>query len=297
MTHHDHDRDLIMALAEGALDERTAEAARREIDGCAECIENLALQRAALAVFSAAPSVQLTELEAGRLKRDLDTALGHERTLIAPAPQRRKSFNWVPVFSVAAVLIALVLVAPTLDLLGGGADDSAGDAVALDAVTESADNGADDRASLQSTAQSPSVQSLVEDTEPIESAEDGATPASTTTVVAASEGDDDYSDETASTVEELLVTLDEVLDPADTIEESRMKAVLFGLMPPEEDDDERCLVEAAIENDFQSDRSYVLGDIDTADGPVRITAHPLRNEIGLIAHEGDSCEVLAVSSS
>ena len=70
----------------------------------------------------------MTELEAARFRRDLDTALGHERAVVAAPGHARRRFNWAPVFSVAAILIALVLVAPALQLLGGGGDDAGADA-------------------------------------------------------------------------------------------------------------------------------------------------------------------------
>lgn len=284
MNHHDHDPDLIMALAEGRLEARSADRVRRDLDACAECAEDLALQEAALAAFAAAPPVTLTELEAARLKRDLDTALGHRRDVVAPASPRRR-FNWVPVFSVAAVLIAVVLVAPSLNLLGGGSDDSGADVVAFDAPEET-------DAQAESAAEAPPSADLElrsvdgADTDDFVSDE-----AATTTAAAA--GDDGGLDDLGA--DELLTLLASSLDPAAAPEEAQLRASLFGLAAPRSDDD-RCVSVGAAALDVNPVASYVLGDVNQLPTQLRVTAHPLRAELGLVAHDQATCEVLATSS-
>lgn len=137
MTFHDHDHELIMAIAEGA---DVSNVERTAIAECPECAAKLAAQLVALAALRSAPTVAVTELESARLLRHLDTELGHVRQ---PAEVRsvraRRRFSWAPAFSIAAVLLALVLVAPRLNLLGGG-DDAASESfdVALSATTTTA---------------------------------------------------------------------------------------------------------------------------------------------------------------
>lgn len=279
MNHHDHDRDLIMALAEGRLDARGAERARRDLETCPECAEDLSLQEAALAAFAAAPRVALTEMEAARLKRDLDTALGHRREVVEPVTTRRR-FTWAPIFSVAAVLIALVLVAPSLDLLGGSSDDSA-DLVAFDAPEETAGQ---PESAAGAQRDNLSTQSLDTD----DFAADEAAPA--TTVAAAAE-DGAAGDLDAG---ELLDLLAAALDPVSAPEESQLRASLFGLTAPSSNDT-RCVPEGADAFDVDPGGSYVLGDANQLPVELRITAHPLQAELGLVAHDRTTCEVLATS--
>lgn len=147
MTLHDHDPDLIMALAAGGLDDDERIAAERAIGRCPECSTDLAMQQSALASLATLPDVSLTELEAKRLQRALDAALDHARiSTPAPvaAPPLRKR-NWVPIASIAAIFLALVLVTPALQLVGGGNDDAGPElvAVAEQDTDETASAGAD----------------------------------------------------------------------------------------------------------------------------------------------------------
>ncbi len=119
---HEHDHDLIMALAEGTLDAGAAAAAEAELAGCERCSDELTLQRASLAATAAAPRAWLTEIESTRLRRALRTELD---LVTAPAPAPRRRFLPVAVLGgAAAVLLAVVLALPALENLGGRDDDA-----------------------------------------------------------------------------------------------------------------------------------------------------------------------------
>jgi len=138
---HRHDQDLIMALAEGTISGTAADEARHEIESCQQCRLDLEMQVGARSWLAEARPVEMTEIETARLRRNLDVELAHERSPAAVTPskssQRWAKLQWGPIVSVAAVLIAVVLVAPQLDLLGGS-DDSA-DVAATIALTDRAD--------------------------------------------------------------------------------------------------------------------------------------------------------------
>lgn len=125
---HDHELDLIMALASGSLSGAELEAAEATIAACEGCATELAAQRLALQALHDAPAPALTELEAARMRRALRDELG----LVTPAPVTRETrparFSWQRVsvaLSAAAVLVLFIAIVPALDLFGGGADDAA----------------------------------------------------------------------------------------------------------------------------------------------------------------------------
>ena len=126
---HEHDHDLIMALAEGAVDAADTEAAEASLAGCTSCREDLRLQREALAFLATAPSPAMTDLERARLRRAVRHNLPAQPTLAEPRPQKR--FRLVTALGgVAAVLIAAVVIAPQLGSFGG---DDANELIAADA--------------------------------------------------------------------------------------------------------------------------------------------------------------------
>ena len=137
---HQHDQDLIMALAEGILDEGAAASARAEIMSCPECAADLELQDFALAALNDMPDAALTEFESARLRRDLRNELGvfKEEVRFEPTKQRRR-FPFAALGTAAAVLIAVVAVAPRLNLVtGGDADTVALETTAAPATTAAA---------------------------------------------------------------------------------------------------------------------------------------------------------------
>ena len=133
---HEHDLDLIMALAEGSLEASEVVAAEAEIAACDECTHELELQQRALALLSAAPPVYMSELEATRMRRALPHELGHEEaaTAVAATATKRSRWSWGGALGAVAVLVLVLAVAPTLNLLGVGSDDAAN--VAFDAALE-----------------------------------------------------------------------------------------------------------------------------------------------------------------
>ncbi|NND03450.1 MAG: hypothetical protein HKN91_11745 [Acidimicrobiia bacterium] len=129
---HQHDQDLIMALAEGSLDEEAATAARAEVEACRECARDLELQTFAFEALHSMPDAHLTEFESAGLRRNLRNELGvfKEEIQFEPSKKRRR-FPIAAFGTAAAVLIAVVAIAPRLSLVGGG--DSA-DTVALESA-------------------------------------------------------------------------------------------------------------------------------------------------------------------
>lgn len=296
MNHHDHDHDLIMALAEGRLDATAAAAARREVEACDECAADLVLQEAALAALRAVPTVTLTDMEAARLKRDLDTALGHERSVVAPAPARRPRFNWIPVASVAAVLLALVMVAPSLQLLGGASDEAA-DAVALDATEEATATTAASEPLAPAAAQlqendSAADGEFVEDFDDAGGGDDAGSeevPAESSTTALAAEGYD-------AAIVALLDELAAELDPVGTEGDARRVVALLGVTPPNVEELERCLEQGEAVFDPSPLRSFTLGQIEEHEPPLWVTAHVVDEELRLVAHDATTCEIVGVSS-
>ncbi len=134
MKMHEHDQEIIMALAEENLDEVAATAAQAEIEGCAECSRDLELQRLALSVLDEAPDVYLTATESSRLHESLK----RELTGLRPAPTSNKPTvawgRWVSALAgTAAVFLVVFMVLPNVI---GGSDDSS------PATTAAADGGA-----------------------------------------------------------------------------------------------------------------------------------------------------------
>lgn len=128
---HQHDTELIMALAAGELDERAAVEAEATIAACADCRRDLELQRAALVAVAAAPRVYLTARESANLHAALarESGAAARKPARSPLLVRRLTFA----FGTAAVLVALV-VAGTGLLNGGDDADSANITALRDAV-------------------------------------------------------------------------------------------------------------------------------------------------------------------
>ena len=133
MKMHEHDQEIIMALAEGSLDPAAADAAEAAIAACAECTADLELQRFALSSLDEIDTPYLTATESADLHRTLRRELSLER----PQPkQKRKGFawgRWVPAVGLAAVFLAAVAALPSM--LGGSDDDSADMTMAAEATT------------------------------------------------------------------------------------------------------------------------------------------------------------------
>ncbi len=280
MTSHEHNRDLIMALAAGGLDAAAARDAEAVIATCTNCRHELDLQRTALAAVAAVPPAAMTELEAARFRRDLDTALGHERTVIAtPAPARR--FNWAPVFSVAAILLALVLIAPALQLVGGGGDDSGADLVSLQDLED--DAASDDAAGAQPEAAPQEELSR-------DSFTAAEAPASTA-AAAADEADGDTAGGTAETLDDQLLGLWEALGENDLVAGDRSAALAYGIVVAAPEDD-TCVLEGAQLLTVDASNSYLLGELSTVEGLRLVTVHLDGDETIVIAQNIATCEIV-----
>lgn len=120
---HEHDTDLIMALAERSLGEEDTAVAAAEIGACSQCSEHLALQIVALDAIAAAPESRLNEFESARIRRNIRRELGIGED--APATTRRRRFLPAAVLGgAAAVLLAVVVAGGALQNLGGGDAES-----------------------------------------------------------------------------------------------------------------------------------------------------------------------------
>ena len=113
---HDHDHELIAALAESALDARSV-GAEAALAGCPECLTELEVQRTALRALRQAPPPGLTELERARLHRAVAEELG-----ISPPHRLPKSISWGAIAVAAAAVVGVALAGPVLFGLGGGAE-------------------------------------------------------------------------------------------------------------------------------------------------------------------------------
>ncbi|MEE8330681.1 MAG: hypothetical protein V3R84_02835 [Acidimicrobiia bacterium] len=131
MKMHNHDLDLIAALAEGRLDADQARSAEESFAGCDECSTNLMSHRASLAATATAERPGLTMAESSELRRQVGDAVGLSPR-IEKAPQRRP---WMGLATAAAVVIALIAVAPLVNLLSTDSDDAAASATTI-AVTQ-----------------------------------------------------------------------------------------------------------------------------------------------------------------
>lgn len=116
---HEHDLDLIAALADGSLAEEAE--ARALVDACDVCRSEYRSQVDVLAWVASAPSVEMTELEKAALHRDLWTELRRDPARAAPVPW------WQRWSYVAAGLFVMVGLAGVLNgVMGSG--DSGGEA-------------------------------------------------------------------------------------------------------------------------------------------------------------------------
>lgn len=131
MNMHEHNYEIIMALAEGTLDGVSADTATAEIAACAECSADLEMQRFAIGALEETPDVYLTAKESS----DLHANLRRELSLARQAVRPKRSFawaKWVPVAGVAAVFLAAVAFFPGM---GGDSDDASDEMMAAAETT------------------------------------------------------------------------------------------------------------------------------------------------------------------
>jgi hypothetical protein len=119
---HDHDHELIAAIAEGGMNPDERAAAETSIASCEVCRIDLQLQREALASLRAAPAVAMTDIERAALHRTVAAAL------VPPfaRSERKKAAPWfqrlMPAMAAAAALLVVVGIGSVLVDGGGDAD-------------------------------------------------------------------------------------------------------------------------------------------------------------------------------
>lgn len=179
MTMHEHDQELIMALAEGSLGEKAAAAASAEISGCPECTRDLELQLIAVSALGRLPDVYLTAVESSRLHANLRREL-HLEAPVPTKPQRTFAWGrWLPAAGIAAVFLAIVVSLPFL--FGGGGDDSADMTAALDGMATTTTASAETTAAASAEALPPREGDLADDApESLQVTEDAGGVAETT---------------------------------------------------------------------------------------------------------------------
>jgi hypothetical protein len=179
---HDHDYELIGALAEGALPPDEAQRAETDIATCDECRTDLAAQRVALAAMAESPRPGLTALESARMRKSVAELVG---IADAPVEERRRFVPWAGIAIAAAVLVAIVIAAPLVNLLSTGDDDDVSDIAAAQttiaeaetpeplADTDTQGSDAPTEAAAESP-QLPATEEAAEDDEALAAGADGA---------------------------------------------------------------------------------------------------------------------------
>jgi len=116
---HEHDLDLIAALADGSLADETE--ARALVDSCDFCHTEYLEQTDVLALIAAAPSARMTDLEKAALHRDLWTELRREPATAQSTPWWQR---WSYVAAGLFVAVGLVGVLNLAQDTGGEASDT-----------------------------------------------------------------------------------------------------------------------------------------------------------------------------
>ncbi|HSJ84262.1 MAG TPA: hypothetical protein VLA91_10640 [Acidimicrobiia bacterium] len=155
---HEHDLDLIAALAERSLEDERG--ARALIDECEVCRAEYRSQTEVLAWVASAPRVEMTDLEKAALHRDLWTELTQAPTRSAASPWWQR-WSYVAAGLFVTVGLATVLngefgggesAAPTLaETAADLADSGAGEEMAPFAADDG-DEGGFDRGGATTTA-------------------------------------------------------------------------------------------------------------------------------------------------
>ena len=144
---HEHDTDLIAAIAEGEMSPAEQTAAEASLETCEACRTDLQLQREALALLRSTPRVEMTDLERAAVHREVARRLG-------PAPrdvQVRPKAPWfqrlMPAMAAAAALLVVVGVGSVL-INEPGADQSAAETTAAVAADGGATSVAEELAEM-----------------------------------------------------------------------------------------------------------------------------------------------------
>lgn len=142
---NEHDRDLILGLADGSLTGGDAASARAHIAADPELTAELETQSTIRNTLTALPDVALTDAERANLRSSLrsqlhlDTA-GAESG--APRPVRRGIRWWQPAFGIAAVAVVVTAIIVLPDTLGSDDAETAGGEALSMTTTMAADESA-----------------------------------------------------------------------------------------------------------------------------------------------------------
>jgi len=144
---HDHNLDLIAALADGSVRPDQADSARNLVATCSECGAEFDAQTAILGILQDSRPASMTEFERARMHRAVHAELP-DQVPASTGASRSGWLRWIPAAAAAVVAIALVGALGIGGLLSGGdgaETATAGADVAQEATTEAAREGlADD---------------------------------------------------------------------------------------------------------------------------------------------------------
>jgi len=132
---NDHDRDLILSLAAGSLDDDAADEARSRIESDPELATALEKQLIARAHLSVIEPVAMTTDERQSMRRDLLTNLHLDARPAPPPRAKSRSLRWwQPVVGIAAaaVVVTAIVVVP-----GGLSGSDSAEDVALTTIPAS----------------------------------------------------------------------------------------------------------------------------------------------------------------
>lgn len=138
---HEHDFELIAAIAEGELSPAEQAAAEATLASCENCRSDLELQREALAFIRAAGPVKMTDLERATIHRSVQAAVRPA----SPTSLSKPSVPWfqrlMPAMAAAAALLVVVGIGSVL-VNGAGDADPVAETTTL--AVESLRNATDD---------------------------------------------------------------------------------------------------------------------------------------------------------
>ena len=288
MSTHHHDPEVIAAAAEGRLRDAAAVAG---IAACSECAAELAAQEAALSALGSYPSYELTELEAARIRRAVRSELGIRETVAFEPTPRRSRVPLAALGTAAAVLAAVVIAGPALDLIGGGASDGADPTVATESAADS----------FGETRRDADGGGAMDQAEAPEQGQTQATDLTTTTVQASVGGLGD-EDRYAYFLNEATARLGEVAAEGD-YEEELLKRAALSLT--RESVIDRQATEAALcitvtltnEPNFVDAFQVARGDISGREVVYVVYLAETLEESAVVAHAVDNCEVMGRSDS
>lgn len=141
---HEHDFDLMAALADGTASPTEAVAAERARADCDECAAEYRSQLEVLEFLRSTPPVSMTDMERAALHRTLRQA--------APSPRVGWFTRYAPRIAAVAAGFAVVGLA-SVAMLDRTANEAVSDTAALRTATDSADDGGADIPMLEAPAE------------------------------------------------------------------------------------------------------------------------------------------------